>query len=299
MCYIIVALMICLGAKAQTIGGISGTVTPGLNIVRGDANKDGSIDLKDVRTLQDILLKIEKLTLESEVNGDGHVSISDLPALIRMLQPRYVPKQLLVYRKGKLPLRFNICDIDSIRFEMPKEDPYGWVDLGLSVMWATCNVGASQPEEYGNYYAWGETETKASYTTNTYSHYSNGTYTKLPDNIANTTYDAAHMLREYTWRMPTLAEMDELATQCTWKWTAQNGVNGYLVVGPSGKSIFLPAAGHMRDVPINVGFTGFYWTATDDNSTPAKAMYLNFTAHDQHWTTFRAYGMPIRAVKPK
>lgn len=295
--YIIVALMMCLGVKAQTIGGIGGTGLPGLTILRGDANKDGSIDIKDVHTLQDILLKKQKLTLESEVNGDGHVSISDLPSLIKMLQPRYVPKQLLVYRKGKMRLRFNICEIDSIRFEMPEEDPYGWVDLGLSVLWATCNVGASTPEEYGEYYAWGETEMKESYTTDNYMYYSNGTYIKLPNNIANTEYDAAHTKRTYTWRMPTQAEMDELATRCTWKWTSQKGVNGYLVVGPSGNSIFLPAAGHMRDVPINIGFTGFYWSATDDTSSPAKATYLNFAAPDQHWTTYRAYGMPIRAVK--
>ncbi len=124
-----------------------------------------------------------------------------------------------------------------------------YVDLGLpsGLLWATCNVGANAPEEYGNYYAWGETETKSSYDAS-----NSKTYRKrnLPSDISgNSQYDAARKNWGGSWRMPTRDEFEELLKYCTWTWTSRNGKNGYEVQSKkNGNSIFLPAAG--------------YWSAT-------------------------------------
>ena len=119
---------------------------------------------------------------------------------------------------------------------------HDYVDLGLpsGTKWATCNVGATAPHEYGNYYAWGETTTKS-----TYSSENSRTHgVSMNDISGNPTYDAARANWGGTWRMPTEAEMEELKDNCTWTWTTQNGVNGCTITGPNGNSLFLPAAGY-------------------------------------------------------
>ena len=132
-----------------------------------------------------------------------------------------------------------------------------YVDLGLSVKWATCNVGASSPEEYGDYYAWGETETKP-----LYDEGNSETYNEDILNIENTKRDVAHVKWRGTWRMPTRAEMKKLLSHCTWTWTTLNSVNGYKVTGKNGKSIFIPAAGSWEGLsPSSVGSSGRYWSS--------------------------------------
>lgn len=149
-----------------------------------------------------------------------------------------------------------------------------YVDLGLSVKWATCNVGASKPEGYGNYYAWGETSTKSKY-----SESNSKTYRKQMSDIkGNSQYDAARANWGGTWRLPTRAELEELKNKCTWTWTAQNGVKGYKVTGPNGNSIFLPAAGYRSGSSLdNAGLNGYYWSSTPrDGSGDRYAYYLRF-----------------------
>ena len=145
------------------------------------------------------------------------------------------------------------------------------VDLGLSVKWRSMNVGASKPEDYGNYYAWGETATKSSYSWSNYKfgHSQNGEFSKYDtgpyaDNktVLDPEDDAAAVNLGNGWRMATYKEWKELREQCTWKWTTRNGVNGMQVTGPSGKSIFLPAAGWYDTSMNNRGSYGSYWTAT-------------------------------------
>src|SRR5574344_2053355 len=124
------------------------------------------------------------------------------------------------------------------------------VDLGLSVKWADHNVGATNPEDYGAYFAWGETETKIDYSEST-SKWNNVSCSSLQsqgviDSNSNltATYDAATVNWGKSWRMPTKVEINELKTKCTWTWTTtSNGIHGYKVVGTNGNSIFLPAAG--------------------------------------------------------
>ena len=99
-------------------------------------------------------------------------------------------KQMVVYRDGRTPLRIDVASVDSIKFEDAVEE-HEYVDLGLSVLWATCNIGAATPEEYGNYFAWGETVTKDSYMEENYVYAEKGAYKDLPKDIAGTEYDAA------------------------------------------------------------------------------------------------------------
>lgn len=140
------------------------------------------------------------------------------------------------------------------------ENGYEYVDLGLSVKWAICNVGASKPEEYGDYFAWGETQPKSTYDLSTYK-WCNGSSATLTKYNYSSSFgtvddktqlelidDAARANWGGIWRMPTDAELTELRTECTWTWTTQNGVNGYKVTSKSnGNSIFLPAAGFYSD----------------------------------------------------
>ncbi|MBQ4520673.1 MAG: DUF1566 domain-containing protein [Bacteroidaceae bacterium] len=163
-----------------------------------------------------------------------------------------------------------------------KNEYHEAVDLGLSVKWATCNVSASSPEEYGDYFAWGETKPKSSYYSDNSTTYSLSTSELQSRGIIGSdgnltaAYDAATANWGGSWRMPTLDEMKELLNNCTWTWTTQNGVKGYKVTGPNGNSIFLPAAGYRDGTDLNgVGSYGGYWSATpDSNSGSAFALYF-------------------------
>lgn len=169
-----------------------------------------------------------------------------------------------------------------------------WVDLGLSVKWATCNVGANAPHEYGNYYAWGETSTKSEYNTD-----NSRTYGKnMSDISGNAAYDAARANWGGSWRMPTEAEMEELMNRCTWKWTTLSGVNVYSVTGPNGNIIFLPAAGYCYGSSrYNVGEGGYYWSSTpyESNTYYAYNLYFRRGSHLVIWSD-RNNGRTVRPV---
>ena len=170
-----------------------------------------------------------------------------------------------------------------------------YVDLGLMVKWATCNLGARCPEEYGNYYAWGEIEPKTEY-----SHTNSKTYSKHILDISNTyLYDAAKSNWEIGWRLPSKEEVEELIEKCNWYWTTQKDVKGYRVVGPNGNSIFLPAAGYrsMRD-KYDVGAKGFIWISSCDKNNDESASCLFFDWVDclVMNSFYRYYGATIRPV---
>ncbi|MCQ2071726.1 MAG: PEGA domain-containing protein [Bacteroidaceae bacterium] len=197
-----------------------------------------------------------------------------------------------------------------------------YVDLGLSVKWATCNVGATKPEEYGDYFAWGETQPKSDYSWPTYKYCkgSSATMTKyctdssygyngFTDNnsVLDPEDDAAHVNWGGDWRMPTKAEQDELrnTSNCTWTWTTMNGVNGYKVVskksGYAGNYIFLPAAGFRYDTTLySVGSRGVYWSSSLVASSPTYAYSLCFYSGNVDWyNSGRRYGgHSVRPVCP-
>lgn len=186
------------------------------------------------------------------------------------------------------------------------------VDLGLSVKWACCNVGASSPEGYGGYYAWGETEEKSDYSEYTYQYVrdldGDGDYwddlnnwINIGSNISGTQYDVAHVKWGGSWRMPTLNEIKELLNKCSWKWTTKNGVNGQLVTGPNGNSIFLPAAGNRYGSSLDdVDKDGLYWSSAPNESSTYGAYFLYFDSarHGLEWD-HRYIGLTIRPVTSK
>ena len=176
-----------------------------------------------------------------------------------------------------------------------------YVDLGLSVKWATCNIGASSPEEYGDYFGWGETTTKDNYDCPTMglsiSELQSQGYIDSNGNLTSQ-YDAATANWGGDWRMPTFTELEELNTQCTWEWTTQNGVNGYKVTGPSGASIFLPAAGRHDGYFLYVaGGHGNYWSSTPVDGFYNLAYYLNFGSSSHYMgSNGRSFGRSVRSV---
>ena len=190
-----------------------------------------------------------------------------------------------------------------------------YVDLGLSVKWATCNVGATKPEEYGDYYAWGETETKTDYTWSNYKFRTSG---DRGDNISFYKYnmdslcgpldnktvldpedDVAHIKLGGGWRLPTDAEWTELRTKCTWTWAKENGVFGRMVTARNGNSIFLPAAGYQGDSSLfGSGTYGSYWSSSlySDDSGTACSVYFGPDSFFRNTYLGRYYGFSVRPV---
>ena len=172
-----------------------------------------------------------------------------------------------------------------------------YVDLGLpsGLKWATCNVGASSPEDYGDYYAWGETATKSDYSPS-----NSTTYGKQMSSIAgNPTWDVPCNKWGSPWRLPTEAEFQELIDNCTWEWTTQNGIKGYKVTSKkNGNSIFLPAAGWRYGASsYGQGSVGIYWSATPHESYADYAYYLLFGEGGRFTDRFDRYcGCSVRPV---
>ena len=188
---------------------------------------------------------------------------------------------------------------------------HDWVDLGLSVKWATCNVGATTPEGYGSYFAWGETSPKSEYTWATLK-YCNDTsgdsFSKYNQNQGGTrdnktkldlSDDAARANWGGNWRMPTYAEFKELIDNCTWIWTTMNGKNGYKVTSKSnGNSVFLPAAGCRYGTSLySVGSNGYYWSSSLYESYSYCARSLDFDSGDHDTLNLnRRGGQSVRPV---
>jgi hypothetical protein len=203
------------------------------------------------------------------------------------------------------------------------ENGHEYVDLGLSVKWATCNVGASKPEEYGDYFAWGEVETKEVYDWSTYKwcelkYYSENNYSafltkyctkadcgyeQFVDDkmILESADDAAVVNWGGVWRMPTKEEQDELRDNCTWEWTTYNGVEGYMVTsnisGYTNKSIFLPATGSKEGANHIYLENGYYRSSTLKAEGPYFAYYILFNSDKVAcWDFRRSIGLPVRPV---
>ena len=197
--------------------------------------------------------------------------------------------------------QYTYGDVRSFTTEKKKDEitPGQIVDLGLSVKWAGWNVGASSPEEYGGYYAWGELYEKSDYDWDTYQYRGQKNYECIfiGNDISGTQYDVARAQWGGSWRIPTLAECQELLDKCTWTWTTYNGVAGKKVTGPNGNSIFLPAAGCRRDTSVDdQGSHGGYWSGTLYYSD--TACHLDFlNGYYADWGEYlRYYGFSVRPV---
>ena len=187
------------------------------------------------------------------------------------------------------------------------------VDLGLpsGTKWANMNVGALSPEDFGDYFAWGETTSKVNYTWDTYiwsdgdkelKKYNVDSDVGLVDNLTELEPedDAAYVNWGSRWRIPTIEQWEELRRSCTWTWTTQNGVSGHIITSRSnGNSIFLPAAG-VYDRTSHGGKSGLYWSRTSGSSNPYGAWSLSSGDYkintDDYWIT-RFYGLSVRPVR--
>ena len=230
-----------------------------------------------------------------DVNYDNQVDIEDVTCLINYVLNGTWPEE-----------------------PVTPPDTHEWVDLGLpsGTLWATCNVGANAPEEYGYYLAWGETEPKEEYDWSTYK-WCNGSKCTLTKYCAKSDYgyegytddrteldpedDAAYVHWGSSWRMPTYSQLIELYNSCTKTWTTLNGVNGCLLTGPNGNSVFLPAAGTRHDGVLGgEGGAADYWSRTrgDSYSNPAGAFLMCIFEDDESWFNYdRYYGFTVRPVR--
>lgn len=213
-------------------------------------------------------------------------------------------------------LMFSSCSKDESDELDPNNIPSSTnaVDLGLSVKWASVNIGASKPEEYGEYYSWGETATKIDYDWTTYKYCSSDRYMikysinyGIKDNITTLELDddVAHIKYGGSWRMPTKNEWEELKFKCEWTWTSKNGVNGYEVRSKTnGNTIFLPTGGRKgyKDTtsdPIFIGEHGYYWSSSLSKDRSYYACVLSFSSDNislRDEGLQRDGGISVRAV---
>ena len=180
------------------------------------------------------------------------------------------------------------------------------VDLGLSVKWATCNVGANKPSEYGSYFAWGEVQPKTSYTEDNYK-WLRKNYVHLYDFTKYNGTDGLEVLLKEDdaatvnwgdkWRMPTYEEWGELEQKCICEMAFNQGVKGWEVTGPSGKSLFFPAAGYYWETSIyEIGNVAEYWSSTRAGSYAYRYAFGSLLTLS---SSSRYLGLPIRPVCPK
>ncbi len=215
-----------------------------------------------------------------DVNNDGEITMSDANALVNQ------------FLSGEKP-------VEGLHHG------HVFVDLGLDVKWATCNIGANVPEDYGDYFAWGETKPKTDYSWSTYkwgdkdsgfTKYNGGKNICLEDGD-----DAAAANWGGNWRMPTKEEVVELLSECFWRHyeagnTEFNGVAGYKIIGPNGNFIFLPDAGYYSGSELkDKGRKGYYWSALL-SSIYSRACYMIQNFNESLFLEDRCCGMPVRAV---
>lgn len=266
--------------------------------------------------------------LLGDVDGDEKLTILDVNIISNMIiNPTLNPQDRKIAdanEDGRVSMADVVNVIDRLGHEI--HNGHECVDLGTGVLWATCNIGASKPEEYGDFFAWGETKPKETYNWATYKWMAEGkaawnyvTKYTVPDiqysaiwyNNSNFVGDmktslefeddAARANWKGEWRMPTSNEYYSLRMSCKWTWTEQNGIKGYKVTGRNGNWIFFPAAGYREDDELfELGESGYYWSRTLDSGDTDYAHYMFFhQSYPYSYSYFRFYGHTIRAVCPK
>jgi len=283
-------------------------VAASAQVVKGDMNGDGNIDVTDLNETVNTLLGIKPLqyvfdhVVKGDMNEDGVIDVTDLNDILNTIL-------------GIKPLQYL--------------EGHEYVDLGLpsGTLWATTNVGATKPEDYGLYFAWGETTGYTSDTDDGHSFkwvnykWSNGSAYKITKYCTSTSYwdsslgtspdnktvldaedDAATANWGSGWRMPSLAQFEELYNRSytTTEWTTVNGVYGRKITSKSnGNSIFLPAAGYRNGTSLDgEGSDGRYWSRELNSSGSYAAYYLGFSSSSIGWNCYGRYGgRSVRAVR--
>ncbi len=280
------------------------TATFIVELIDGDLNMDGSVTIADVMELVNIIMGGEnssQYAQNADIDGDGDVSIADVMCLVNYLLGKPNP--------GEEPQAYLTC---------PDDHHPHLIDLGLPSgrKWACCNVGADKPEDYGDYFAWGEVTPQSdnAYSESSYkwckgsiyeltkycTDYELG-YNGFVDNktVLDAEDDAAYANWGSGWRMPTESEFEELIGNTTSERVTQNGVEGYKFTGTNKGSIFLPAAGFVWDGELyDVGSGGYYWSSTLDESYPVGAWCPYFdSGYVNTSCSYRFSGQSVRPVR--
>ena len=271
----------------QWKGGYFKDDTPTQQYPLGDVNHDGAVTATDAALVTDYAMGNTPPVFFSEnadMNGDGSITVTDVSTIVSMVLGGTPPTP-------------------------PTPSEHTYVDLGLpsGTLWADCNVGASSPDGYGKFFAWGETKTKATYSWSNYEYCSGSQSTcqSLGTHIAGTQYDAATKEWGSGWVMPTLDQANELLTKCTVSKTTVNDIPGLRFKGPNGNSIFFPMTGYKYDSNYSEEGTQTYlWTDTKDNVTnvayKSMALYMERSTSSAKANTQaapRRSGVVIRAVR--
>ena len=256
-----------------------------------------------------IIPSISAVSISSDSFPDGYTLLYVPAGMVEMYKVR---TNWSNYKNQILP----IGDYPAMPYWLTQSGTIGSaIDLGLSVKWASWNVGASAPEEYGTYFTWGETVPQWDYDCSTYK-WCNGDDIKFTKYCTDSSYwdssepmdnktvldpedDAARVNWGGSWRMPTREECDELINNCTWTWTTQNGVNGRLVTGPNGKSIFLPAAGYRQNADLlGDGRSCYYLSSVISNLNYYAYGVISDYSRVRLFVYYRTTGQSIRPVCP-
>jgi len=288
-------VMMAMGLSAQSLvfhyyGGKSATVALPATVSLADGKIVVSNDSSSVEINKGEVLTVSYRGKKGDVNGDEQVDIGDVSTILWLIA-------------------------DSEEGETGHEGetehaPAGVeaVDLGLpsGTLWANMNLGAEKPEDFGSYFAWGETQPKDVYSWDTYSYWNdiNGDgkgdsdeMVNLGSDIASTDYDAATVNWGSPWRMPSRTQFKELLDNTTSTWTTQNGINGRKFTGSNGNSIFLPTTGFDGDDQlVYAGSRGHYWSSSPNDEL--YACYLLFYSGGAYWTNgLRSNGFTVRPVR--
>lgn len=300
-----VAIPRIVNGSIMVVGVSEGTATITVNTADGEGNPD--------------TCKVTVYTEPGDVNSDGYVNISDVTALIDYLLSGNPEGLSAVNADTNVDRKVNISDVTFLIDYLLSgrwpwtHDPRDYVDLGLpsGTLWATCNVGADSPEEYGDYFAWGETYAKNRYLWFDYG-WSDGTYDTMAKYCTDSSYgtvdnkielefedDAAYVNWGALWRMPSYDQIQELCDKCSWQHTSINGRDGYIVTGPNGNTLFLPTAGYNTGNGVgNTGMDGYYWSRTlvSDYSYTAYSLKIG-RGEARILNRSRCFGLNIRAVR--
>lgn len=308
-----VALLFSFSINAQTLQTKSSC----------DSNADGKVSIEDVTNTTNKILG--KPTSEKNV-----VTAEDLNALLQSIDEKLTELKQTQTSIQDIQNRLIYLEKSGV-YSYPFENGHEYVDLGLSVKWATCNIGAESPLQLGNYYAWAETEPKNNYDYRYYKYrspnfpyynwgsigkytfpdkssygcwYENGIFVGDNKTVLEPEDDAAYVNLHGKWRTPTAEELNELIENCNWVWTSLNhegiNVSGYVVISNiTGNSIFLPAGGYYEGTSLRDKEKGFYWTSSAGTDMACRTVFLEFSSSRVDKTSHdRPYGRLIRPVCP-
>ncbi|MBR3616484.1 MAG: PEGA domain-containing protein [Bacteroidaceae bacterium] len=273
-------------------------ITGTLSITSTPLDAVVTIDGKDYgltpRNINDLIIGNHKVTVSKDgyLSQEFEVAITENEIFERSVELKQKQQDTVI--KDQAESNAAVRKIGTLQ-SSGTINGHEYVDLGLpsGLKWATCNVGAVKPEDYGNYYAWGEIKTKEQYTER-----NNKTKRKKLDDISGKSrYDVAYADWGASWHMPTKADFEELLNNCSCEWAVYNGVYGCCITGRNGNRLFLPAAGYRAGTSLNDAKAGgHYWSSTSYESGIGSAYSFNFSSEAIPGVFHRMIALCVRPV---